>query len=355
MRRRARLAGHRTVHGLRGRAHQAGAAAVHAAPLVRHRARPHERRGDPGGEPHLARRPARALRLGRCSAPGACPRFMAKSTLFKGRGLVGTVMRGARQIPVHRHTADASAALRDAVAALQRRRVHRHLPRGHGQPGPGQVADGGPHRHRPARPAVRRSRRPGRAVGRRGDPRQLPPARACACCRRTACTSPPDRPVDLSRVGGSRPHRRRAARRDRRRHARHHRPGRGAARRARAGAGARRGSGRSTSGGRRDASGGAGVGLLGDRLRQGAGRRGHRRRAVGPPRGAGRRRARRARERRLPAGRRAAGEPDRDLRRAGGGRPAPTSSCWPSPRRACATTWPPSRPRCALAPCWSAS
>lgn len=50
-----------------------------------------------------------------CGRPA---RFMAKSTLFKGRGLVGSVMRGARQIPVHRHTADASAALHDAVAAL---------------------------------------------------------------------------------------------------------------------------------------------------------------------------------------------------------------------------------------------
>ena len=48
------------------------------------------------------------------------PRFMAKDTLFKGRGLVGTVMRGAKQIPVYRRTADASLALRDAVAALQR-------------------------------------------------------------------------------------------------------------------------------------------------------------------------------------------------------------------------------------------
>jgi 1-acyl-sn-glycerol-3-phosphate acyltransferase len=45
-------------------------------------------------------------------------RFMAKSTLFTQKPLVGAVMRGARQIPVHRHTADASLALRDAVAAL---------------------------------------------------------------------------------------------------------------------------------------------------------------------------------------------------------------------------------------------
>ncbi len=51
-------------------------------------------------------------------AGGRLPRYMAKSTLFKGNGLVGRVMRGAKQIPVHRRTADASLALRDAVAAL---------------------------------------------------------------------------------------------------------------------------------------------------------------------------------------------------------------------------------------------
>jgi 1-acyl-sn-glycerol-3-phosphate acyltransferase len=48
------------------------------------------------------------------------PRFMAKDTLFKGGGIVGRTMRGAGQIPVYRQTADASLALRDAVAALHR-------------------------------------------------------------------------------------------------------------------------------------------------------------------------------------------------------------------------------------------
>jgi 1-acyl-sn-glycerol-3-phosphate acyltransferase len=51
---------------------------------------------------------------------GRIARFLAKSTLFKRPPLVSHVMRGAGQIPVHRHTADASLALRDAVAALQR-------------------------------------------------------------------------------------------------------------------------------------------------------------------------------------------------------------------------------------------
>jgi len=51
---------------------------------------------------------------------GRPARFLAKSTLFKGKGLVSRVMRGAGQIPVHRHTADASLALKDAVEALHR-------------------------------------------------------------------------------------------------------------------------------------------------------------------------------------------------------------------------------------------
>ena len=51
---------------------------------------------------------------------GRPARFLAKSTLFKGKGLVSWVMNGAQQIPVHRHTADASLALKDAVEALHR-------------------------------------------------------------------------------------------------------------------------------------------------------------------------------------------------------------------------------------------
>lgn len=47
------------------------------------------------------------------------PRYLAKAGMFVGRGLVPSVMRGAGQIPVHRRTADASLALRDAVSALQ--------------------------------------------------------------------------------------------------------------------------------------------------------------------------------------------------------------------------------------------
>jgi 1-acyl-sn-glycerol-3-phosphate acyltransferase len=52
------------------------------------------------------------------------PRFLAKSTLFENKGplrtFVATVLRGTGQIPVRRNTSDASLALQDAVAALQR-------------------------------------------------------------------------------------------------------------------------------------------------------------------------------------------------------------------------------------------
>lgn len=50
---------------------------------------------------------------------GRLPRFLAKAELFALPG-VGRVLRGAGQIPVYRASADASAALADAVAALRR-------------------------------------------------------------------------------------------------------------------------------------------------------------------------------------------------------------------------------------------
>ncbi len=52
------------------------------------------------------------------------PRFLAKSTLFDAKGpggwFVGKVLRGTGQIPVLRHTVDASLALHAAVAALKK-------------------------------------------------------------------------------------------------------------------------------------------------------------------------------------------------------------------------------------------
>lgn len=58
------------------------------------------------------------------------PHFLAKSTLFKRRSLVGAVMRGAGQIPVHRGTADASLALREAVKALEEGKLVALYPEG---------------------------------------------------------------------------------------------------------------------------------------------------------------------------------------------------------------------------------
>ena len=48
------------------------------------------------------------------------PRFLVKSELFRGRGLVARVLCGAGQIPVDRDTPDAAKALDAAVDALAR-------------------------------------------------------------------------------------------------------------------------------------------------------------------------------------------------------------------------------------------
>ena len=49
---------------------------------------------------------------------GRAPHFLAKSELFK-IPLIGLVLRGAGQIPVHRQSANAALALRDAAQALR--------------------------------------------------------------------------------------------------------------------------------------------------------------------------------------------------------------------------------------------
>jgi 1-acyl-sn-glycerol-3-phosphate acyltransferase len=49
---------------------------------------------------------------------GRVPRFLVKSGMFT-MPVIGAIMRGAKQIPVHRGTADASLSLRDAVTALE--------------------------------------------------------------------------------------------------------------------------------------------------------------------------------------------------------------------------------------------
>lgn len=50
---------------------------------------------------------------------GRLPRFLAKVELFR-LPLVGSLVRGAGQIPVHRYTGNAATALRDAAQALRR-------------------------------------------------------------------------------------------------------------------------------------------------------------------------------------------------------------------------------------------
>ena len=48
---------------------------------------------------------------------GRIPRFLIKSGVF-GLPVIGQILRGAKQIPVFRGTADASQSLREAVVAL---------------------------------------------------------------------------------------------------------------------------------------------------------------------------------------------------------------------------------------------
>lgn len=50
---------------------------------------------------------------------GRIPRFMIKAGLFT-KPIIGQIMTGAGQIPVHRGTTDAAKSLRDAVSALER-------------------------------------------------------------------------------------------------------------------------------------------------------------------------------------------------------------------------------------------
>jgi 1-acyl-sn-glycerol-3-phosphate acyltransferase len=49
---------------------------------------------------------------------GRIPRFLTKNTLFD-QPVLGTIMRGCKQIPVYRGTSDAAKSLHDAVAALE--------------------------------------------------------------------------------------------------------------------------------------------------------------------------------------------------------------------------------------------
>jgi len=61
---------------------------------------------------------------------GRAPRYLAKASLFHAPFPVGQVIRGSGQIPVHRDSADAAEALREAVAALRRGQVVLIYPEG---------------------------------------------------------------------------------------------------------------------------------------------------------------------------------------------------------------------------------
>jgi 1-acyl-sn-glycerol-3-phosphate acyltransferase len=60
---------------------------------------------------------------------GRAPRFLAKASVFSVP-VVGWLLRGCGQIPVHRGTADAANALREAVEAIDRGEVVMFYPEG---------------------------------------------------------------------------------------------------------------------------------------------------------------------------------------------------------------------------------
>ena len=95
---------------------------------------------------------------------GRRPRFLAKDELFKVP-VVGTVLRGAHQIPVDRGSGGA-APLISASRALDEGRARPDLPRGHGDEEPGLPPDAGEDRHRAP---VAHVRRPHHAAGELGE------------------------------------------------------------------------------------------------------------------------------------------------------------------------------------------
>ena len=105
---------------------------------------------------------------------GRIPRFMAKESLFR-LPVIGRIMRGADQIPVHRGERDGAAALSDAVQALRDGEAVLIYPEGTITRDPGLVADAGQDGRGPAGSDVGRSGHPGGAVGAAGDSRALAP------------------------------------------------------------------------------------------------------------------------------------------------------------------------------------
>ena len=284
---------------------------------------------------------------------GRLPRFLAKEVLFRVF-FVGQVLRGARQIPVYRETADASRAFSAAVDRGPRGRVRRDLPGGTLTRDPDAVADGRQDRRRPGRPGDRRAGRSrSRSGGRRSCWRRTPRGRTSSRARR--CTCAPARRSTSRDVRRPPDRRTAAARGDRAHHGRDHRrcSRRSAASRPRPSGTTRAApSCRATGDPGRPRSGldeqertgmtrvaVLGTGSWGTAFSHGAGRRRVRRRAVGPAAGGRARRSTAAHENpdylpgiALPESIAATADAG------GGARAAPRSSCSPCRRRRCAAT-----------------
>ena len=275
---------------------------------------------------------------------GRLPHFLAKESVFKG--VAGTLLRSAGQIPVARFSAEAHAALDAAKADLDAGNVIVIYPEGRSP----AIPTGGrcsPHRGRAAGADHRRRRPPGRPVGAAAGAR-LPHARSCACASArppttwsgSRSTSPPHR----ARVRGPAPAVRRAAEGDDRPD---HEPGARPARRAARGARpadlppapAARAARRRVGERRVTRAAVLGAGLVGHDVREGARRRRLRGDAARPARRAGDGDRREAA--RTPTTCRASGCPSavRATADAGGGAATTRrSSSSPSRRSRCGTT-----------------
>ncbi len=170
---------------------------------------------------------------------GRVPRFMIKAGVF-GWPIVGGMMKGAGQIAVYRGTSDAVAVAARRRHRARARRGGRHLSRGDDHQGPGQLADAGQDRHRPAGAALpRHPGGAGRPVGAAPDGRLQPqaigpPAAVVGLGRRTAGHEP------LPRQGTDRRDPARDHRRDHGRGARPRSPSCAASRRRRSSSSRRR-------------------------------------------------------------------------------------------------------------------
>ena len=277
---------------------------------------------------------------------GKLPRFLGKEVLFR-LFFVGSVLRGAKQIPVYRESADAATAFSAAVAAVRAGECVVVYPEATLSRDPGlwpMVGKTGA-----ARVALE-TRAPVVPIAQWGPQEMLPPygKRPRLLPRKPCRSGPVRRWSSTTSTTGRRPpmlreaterimaadHR--AAAQDPRRAA-----AGGALRPANAGAAGHREPRRTTDEDRRgphDASRGARRRVVGDRLRLVLADAGRRRRPLGPPRGGRDAINERAREPRLPPGHRAAAGGRGDRRPRARRSTVPRSSCSRCRRRRCAPT-----------------